>query len=57
MKEYDIGHVHIGTEATGLYWWHVREPLATTPELEPIGVDLYVIKPSLIKEFKKAYTT
>ena len=57
VKEHNINHVHIGMEATGLYWWHVRESLATAPELESIKVDVYIINPSLIKGFKKAYTT
>lgn len=56
LGEHDINHVHIGMEATGLYWWHVRESLATAPELESLEVDVYVINPSLIKGFKKAYT-
>jgi len=57
LSEHDINHVHAGTEATRLYWWHVRESLATAPELESLEVDVYVINPSLTKGFKKAYTT
>ena len=57
VEEYDVDHVHIGMEATGLYWWHVRESLAAEPRLESLSVDVYVINPSLIKGFKNAYTT
>jgi transposase len=57
VAEHDIDHIHIGMEATGLYWWHLRESLATAPEFESLEVSIYVINPSLIRGFKKAYTT
>lgn len=45
----DIDRIHIGMEATGLYWWHLRESLATAPEFESLEASIYVINPSLIK--------
>lgn len=48
--------VEIGMEATGLYWWHLREALSNSPELKDIPHKIYVLNPSIVKGFKKAFT-
>ena len=47
--------IHIGMEATGFYWWHLRQAL-DDKHFDAIDLKLYVINPSLSKGFKKAYT-
>lgn len=57
VAKHDIQHMHIGMEATGMYWWHLRDSLEHEPLLESLEADIYVINPALVKGFKKAYTT
>lgn len=48
--------IEIGMEATGLYWWHLWEALSSSPKLNPIPCNIYILNPSLVKGFKKAFT-
>ena len=57
ISSQDYSQVKIGMEATGYYWWHLREYLDEHPLLRNINTQLFLINPSLIKAFKDAYTT
>lgn len=48
--------MNIGMEATGFYWWHLEERLSEDGFLD-VETRVFVINPSLIKAFKKAYTS
>jgi transposase len=48
--------IKIGMEATNLYWWHLHEYLVHNDELQPFETEIYVLNPSLVDGFKKAYT-
>lgn len=48
--------LEIGMEATGLYWWHLREALSNSPQLKDIPHNIYVLNPSIVRGFKKAFT-
>ncbi|GMA61630.1 IS110 family transposase [Alicyclobacillus fastidiosus] len=46
----------IGMEATNLYWWHLHEYLVQNDELQSLEMEVYVLNPSLVDGFKRAYT-
>lgn len=48
--------LEIGMEATGLYWWHLREALSNSPQPKDIHHNIYVLNPSIVRGFKKAFT-
>lgn len=47
--------VHIGMEATNLFWWHLHEFLSHHEALAWWEPKLYVVNPALIDGFKRAY--
>jgi transposase len=53
----DAAQVHIGLEATGLYWWHLYRALDAAPALAPHPVHLTLLNPKLIAGFRAAYAT
>jgi len=58
ITSHGFSRVKIGMEATGYYWWHLREYLDEHPTLNNMAeIELFVINPSLVKAFKKAYPT
>ncbi|MCL6627256.1 MAG: IS110 family transposase [Alicyclobacillus shizuokensis] len=48
--------LRIGMEATNLYWWHLHEFLSQNDALQPFDTEIFVLNPSLVDGFKKAYT-
>src|SRR5215207_1711339 len=49
--------MHIGLEATGVYWWHLYRALADAPALTPHPVQLTLLNPKLVAGFRAAYAT
>lgn len=53
----DADQVHIGLEATGLYWWHLYRAPADAPALTPHPVQLTLLNPRLVAGCRAAYAT
>ena len=44
----EAAQMHIGLEATGLYWWHLYRALAQAPALVSHPVQVTLLNPKLI---------
>jgi transposase len=47
--------VHLGMEATNLYWWHLYQALTEHPALAPLHPQIAVLNPKVIHGFKGIY--
>src|SRR5713226_7081834 len=45
--EHQVGELHLGMEATSLYWWHLACTLKDAPALAPYRPRVYVLNPKL----------
>jgi transposase len=53
MHHGGFDRLRLATEATGWYWWHFFEVLATDPDLKAWPLDLYAFNPRLTANYKK----
>jgi transposase len=56
-QQHGLTHVHVGLEATGLYWWHLACLLKDTPILASVSHTVYAFNPKLVHGLKRAYAS
>ncbi len=54
MQTGSFDTLRLATEATGWYWWHFFQTLATAPALKPWSLALYAFNPRLTANYKKS---
>jgi transposase len=52
---HQVDSLHVGLEATSLYWWHLACALKDAPALAPYRPRVYVLNPKLTHDFRKNY--
>ena len=56
MQEGDYEQLHLGAEATGLYWLHFCMSLSQDPTLNQWPLTLYAVNPRLTANYKKSFS-
>jgi transposase len=54
-QQHRLAGLHIGLEATSLYWWHLACLLKDTPLLAAVEHAVYALNPKLVAGLKAAY--
>jgi transposase len=54
-QQHQLHALHIGLEATNLYWWHLACLLKDTPVLAGVAHEIYALNPKLVAGLKGAY--
>jgi len=54
-KRFEVTHLMVGMETTGLLWWHLSECLRNSQRLQHLSPAVYTINAKLVANFKKAY--
>jgi hypothetical protein len=54
-QQHQLHALHIGLEATNLYWWHLACLLKDTPVLAGVAHEIYALNPKLVAGLKAAY--
>ncbi|MAG34912.1 MAG: IS110 family transposase [Dehalococcoidia bacterium] len=54
-QQHRVAALHIGLEATGLYWWPLACALKDAPALGPYQAQVYALNPQLVHTFRANY--